>query len=233
MRDLVYSYICGGMKRAGAVPCKRSMIDGRPRIIHHDLKRSQVRRLGMTFANCAIMRTCRQVHQEFAATLYGQSLQILSRHAGHHTLALSHCYVGLVRDILFVLPDPPFDIHLVGQESMVSGTVQHVLQIANALANLFPGSRSLRIGFGPNPLRKTNIDPRNCVDWVCISPGSEEHPTRQEQVAAAGRVIRSIRGRRRAKQLQLEVFEVLRDVNDLTLRVEDTPLCEAFRIAWA
>jgi hypothetical protein len=225
--EIVYNYIFDDLRRTGILWADSSH-DHSSRVFKADIE-SQGEQLPPRegFSDCTIMRTCHQIHQEFAAALYGQLLQISSAHPGHHMLSLSRSYASLVRRILVGLPAMTQQ----GPAGGVSETVRHILRISKVLTKTFPGLVSLQLIFGPCPMKTDrSIEPHRS-DWQCIMPGSKEHLTRDDQVAAAARILRSDFGCRKRVSIpkQLAIFQRIPPLERGIHPVVDTPLCEAFR----
>jgi hypothetical protein len=227
LRDIVYNYVCDDLERT-VMLWADSAREHSPQVFQADIES----RGGQIppqegFSDCTIMRTCHQIHQEFATTLYGQLLRIPSARPGHHTLSLSRSYASLLHSILVGLPAMTQQ----GPAGGVSETVRHILQIANVLTKTFPGLVSLQLVFGPCPMKNDgSIEPHRS-DWQCIMPGSKEHLTRDDQVAAAARILRSDFGCRRRVSIpkQLAIYQRVPPLKRGVHQVVDTPLCEAFR----
>jgi len=151
---MIYGEICSELRRQGlrweaTAPRKRKeegeekvngtrlgLVTGRPdRRDTPGVKRPAI------FADCAIMRTCRQVHSEFAAMLYAQPLQFheLDLRVGVSRIPLSPLYADLVRAV--------FAARTYVFQSNWDGAWLEQLQIACGLSKLFPKARVIRLGW--------------------------------------------------------------------------------------
>jgi hypothetical protein len=113
------------------------------------------------FADCALMRTCRQLHSEFASTLYANPIQLSGIDVGHNEIPLSLRYASLVRTVLHV--------GMILQDLACEKAWRLQLEIASALFRMFPNLDVMRLGWlaaysvthaGPISLRLD--DPSTC-----------------------------------------------------------------------
>lgn len=91
------------------------------------------------FADCAIMRTCRQLHAEFASRLYASPLQLSRIAQGKNILPLSSVYAHLVREVLFV--ESRFSHYHEVPEW------RQKLEIASGLSKMFPQAHIIRLAW--------------------------------------------------------------------------------------
>ncbi|CAO2648006.1 Nn.00g089280.m01.CDS01 [Neocucurbitaria sp. VM-36] len=151
IRDMVYLEICGDLKREGfrwrqtAPPPP----DREPRSQEQKLKDrtpfkdTEQKERPTVFADCAIMRTCRQVHAEFAEVMYSVPLQLDAARVGTNMINLPPMYASLVRSIL-----------VVRASSFECDSDKHwreLLQTANSLLKVFPNATALRVGWWHGP----------------------------------------------------------------------------------
>jgi hypothetical protein len=92
------------------------------------------------YADCAIMRTCRQVHAEFAAVLYGSPLELYNIARSHNVIPISPLYAGLVRTVFVTAAT---GLHAV--DDLHAWRTQ--LQTATGLSNVFVNADILRLGW--------------------------------------------------------------------------------------
>jgi hypothetical protein len=148
LRDMVYEEICSELKREGI---RWTETDFRPesRVF---LSTTTIRPL--QFSDCAIMRTCRQLHAEFAKSMYAIPLQLrlsdsplpkktspsgyIRELKGIHMLPFSPLYTPLVRSVLVLQRLEKDDLDTAWPSS---------LQIANALTRSFPNLDTQRVGW--------------------------------------------------------------------------------------
>lgn len=220
LRDMIYNYICTNLSTNGD-----GWNDKHGAFKHYIPGSSRSRNLG-------IMETCRQVHWEFAETLYAQPLQlcpVLYKYrtqfnvAGSHILPLSLTYAHLVKKVA-VLHDTEirkfraqYDLF----ETKTSGEEQwrHVVSIATRLGKLFPKIQTVRV--------LHRICPRDYgVDYTWQTVCGLLGDTREEQVEESEKFIRCVcwsDGRSIKMPPQLELMHL--DVDTIV----ETPLVEAMR----
>jgi len=144
LRDMVYNYICTDLPQVG---------DGWGD--KHDERRyghpAATEEQAGALQNCNITRTCRQIHWEFAETLYTQPLQICSSKleymtrftqfivAASHILPLSLTYGHLVKKVA-VLHDTNYSTNPSVEENW-----RHVVTIVTQLGKLFPKIQTVRV----------------------------------------------------------------------------------------
>lgn len=147
---MIYQDICADLKRQGlrwaeTAPCTRELsknqTDETVEDAHtdgNDKKMLAVKRPAI-YADCAVMRTCRQLHAEFAAVLYSQPISMLGIIGGVNEMPLSPLYSTLIRSILVT--------HSSHHESMNDHQWRVQLQIGGELNRSFPNATTLRIGW--------------------------------------------------------------------------------------
>jgi hypothetical protein len=154
IRDMVYAEICGCLKRRGlqwgATAPRESTQPAEdaysPRVIkcprgrrNHDGEQEEPADPPLMFADCAIMRTCRQLHAEFATVLYATPLQVSTTLVGKYNMPVSSTYAHLVREVLHASSS----LHL-GKNS---AAWRNHLQMATGLSKIFPQASSIRLAF--------------------------------------------------------------------------------------
>jgi hypothetical protein len=92
------------------------------------------------YTDCAIMRTCRQVHAEFAAVLYGSPLELYNIVQSDNVIPISPLYAGLVRTVFVTAATGLFAV-----DDLDAWRTQ--LQTANGLSNVFVNANILRLGW--------------------------------------------------------------------------------------
>jgi hypothetical protein len=156
---MIYQEISGGLKREGlrwaaTAPAQRTdQEDEYTKIfmrkipwkacpaVTHEERRAEIVRPSI-FSNCAIMRTCRQLHSEFATMLYSSPLQLFCNLRQLYESGLtpiSPLYASLVRSVLIVetcLNDASDD-----------KSWRQQLQLATSLSKLFPQANCIRLGW--------------------------------------------------------------------------------------
>ncbi|KAH7088206.1 hypothetical protein FB567DRAFT_333398 [Paraphoma chrysanthemicola] len=162
VRDLIYQEIAGELKREGVkwkatTPAQRTdevvkslpnkkgpNTYGQAPVVRPDV-----------FADCAIMRTCHQLHSEFASTLYSSPLQ-LHCSSGQlycsNTIPISPLYAGLVRSMFFVYGTL--------DDASNNKSWRDKLQMATSISKLFPQATCLRLAWFISEAPK---DPVNLV----------------------------------------------------------------------
>jgi hypothetical protein len=153
LRDMIYVHVCDGMPHEG---------NGWRKIDEYamDWTLENIGKPTARFQNCNIMRTCRQVHWEFAEVLYARPLQLTGSispfHkvvAGSHILPLSTTYAHLVKRLAV--------IHSVDAEEFYNRTVpldpsfeaaqtpveqwRNIATAAMQLVKLFPALQTVRV----------------------------------------------------------------------------------------
>lgn len=157
IRDIIYDLIRNELKREGlnwlaTVPhaneaeWKKIQEGGRTGDLHGGVARGlipaeePIAQLDR-FSDCAIMRTCRQVHSEFASVLYACPIHFLAWRRHVNEIPISPIYAGLVRSVLAVdacgdWSEPK------SEEAWLS-----ILQVAHSCAKLFPNATVIRVGW--------------------------------------------------------------------------------------
>jgi len=150
LRDMIYNYICTDLPQIGD-GWRDKHDEGRYGIPAATEAQADI------LHDCNIMRTCRQVHWEFAEMLYAQPLQICSPIyefqtqfilPGSHILPLSPTYAHLVKKVAVLhdtaignVPDQYY------YRASTSGDHQwrHVVSVATHLGKLFPMIQTVRV----------------------------------------------------------------------------------------
>jgi hypothetical protein len=139
LRDIIYQNICDDLKREGIVWEKFALevrVNEYGEV--HLLGREMQRRCPEVFSNCAIMRTCRQMHSEFAECMYAIPMQMAFNSIGLHMLPFSPIYIPLVRSVVAIYTEC---------EHCWSLRLSTALKIANALTRTFPNLDTQRVGW--------------------------------------------------------------------------------------
>jgi hypothetical protein len=148
LRDMTYVYVCDGMRHDGSGWRKKGEYAGDCYIPDDCII------LGwqpIIFQNCNIMRTCRQVHWEFAKVLYTRPLQrtgvtsVTESHivvAESYIIQLSVTYAHLVEKLAFIHSTDLRDFHELNyfREELLT-TTDHwrdIVTAATQLVKLFP-----------------------------------------------------------------------------------------------
>lgn len=221
LRDMVYNYICIDLPQIGD-GWRDKHDEGRYGIPAATEAQADV------LQDCNIMRTCRQVHWEFAETLYAQLLQICSPiyefqtqfiRPGSHILPLSPTYAHLVKKVA-VLHHTGIPDHRSRLEQSTSGDEQwrHVVTVATQLAKLFPKIQTVRV--------LHRICPSDYLDHTWATACGLRGNTRKEQVKESQKFIRGScwsDGRKVKMPRQLELVHLDFDT------IVETPLVEAMR----
>jgi hypothetical protein len=129
IRDMIYRNVCDDLRREGYVWEHMAPGNAAPEM-HHT--RPEV------FSDCAIMRTCRQMHSEFAKRLYAIPMHMEFKSICLYIFPFSPLYTPLVRSMLVIYGEP---------EKHSLRKFLAVLQIANALNNTFPNLDTQRVGW--------------------------------------------------------------------------------------
>jgi hypothetical protein len=162
---MIYHEMCGGLKRIGAKwettsPQKDDLLEKQKHkhtsghACKHDKSDPNKDNIGWKFTNtawksagrpdqhadCAIMRTCRQVHAEFASVLYGSPLELSGISRGGNIISISALYAGLVRTVFANVT-----IDLLKMNDLDACRMQ--LQTANGLSKVFVNANILRLGW--------------------------------------------------------------------------------------
>jgi hypothetical protein len=151
---MVYQEICGGLKRKGVrwkatAPQADGVLNKKNGesenaspsecggwVMSNDAWKSCPR----SSVNCAMMRTCRQLHAEFAAVLYGSPLELHKIARGRNVIPISPLYTGLVRAV--------FAVGVSGLDpNDCLDTWRTQLQVAVGLSGTFVNANTLRIGW--------------------------------------------------------------------------------------
>jgi hypothetical protein len=90
--------------------------------------------------DCAIMRTCRQVHAEFASVLYGSPLELYNIVQSDNVIPISPLYASLVRTVFATAATGLFAV-----DDLDAWRTQ--LQTATGLSNVFVNANTLRLGW--------------------------------------------------------------------------------------
>jgi hypothetical protein len=161
IRDLVYDEICGELKREGlrwdATAPRARTTSATTAMVESSTpyRRSDPVTRPAVFADCAAMRTCRQLHSEFASALYSSPLQLSGLGAGLNEVILSPVYAGLVRTV--------FAAYACLNEAGCDDTWLETLEIAAGLSTVFP-NLDVRLGwfvtsYAEDPVTLTLRDP--------------------------------------------------------------------------
>jgi hypothetical protein len=129
IRDMIYRNICDDLHREGYVWEHMAYGNAAPEMYHI---RPEV------FSDCAIMRTCRQMHSEFAKRLYAIPMHIEFKSICLHMFPFSPLYVPLVRSVLAIYSE---------HKQYSSDRFPPVLQIVNAFSKTFPNLDTQRVGW--------------------------------------------------------------------------------------
>ncbi|KAH7077661.1 hypothetical protein BKA63DRAFT_489213 [Paraphoma chrysanthemicola] len=221
VRDLIYQEIAGELKREGVkwkatTPAQRTdeedestrrfmrkslplksepKFDDQAAVVRPDV-----------FADCAIMRTCHQLHSEFANTLYSSPMQ-LHCSSGQlycsNTIPISPLYAGLVRSVYLV--------YGCINDASSDKSWRDKLQIATSLSKLFPQATCLRLSWYITYVAK---DPavlvsRNPEAW------DETVQTAEKTIKAVRKISKTISNVTLIIPHNLEVVQVLRTRSDL------------------
>ncbi|KAI4626264.1 uncharacterized protein J4E87_004765 [Alternaria ethzedia] len=225
LRDMIYNYICTDLPQIGdgwrdkhdegkyGIP---AATEAQADILH----------------DCNIMRTCRQVHWEFAEMLYAQPLQICSPIyefqtqfilPGSHILPLSPTYADLVKKVA-VLHDTEIghtrdQYHKLGKNTSVENHWRNLVTIATQLGKLFPKIQTVRVLYRICP-RDYSRD--KTFQTLCGLHGD----TREKQVEKSETFIKGVcwsDGRPVKLPPQLELVNLDFDT------IVETPLVEAIK----
>jgi hypothetical protein len=157
IRDMIYGHICGDLKRKGlrwaATAPHTTKQPGDDNISKNaqyrinapqsnglsDQEASETASPSVLFADCAIMRTCHQLHAEFASVLYASPLQLSGISQGNNILPFSSTYAHLVRQVVSVETRFSYfnEVHEWRQK----------LQIAAGLSKIFSKARVIRLAW--------------------------------------------------------------------------------------
>ncbi|KAI4664609.1 uncharacterized protein J4E79_002906 [Alternaria viburni] len=224
LRDMIYNYICTDLPQIG---------DGW-RDKHDEGKYgipAATEAQAAVLHDCNIMRTCRQVHWEFAEMLYAQPLQICSPIyefqtqfilPGSHILPLSPTYAHLVKKVAVLhdtaIGNVPDDYYY---RASTSGDHQwqHVVSVATQLGKLFPMIQTVRVLHRICP-RDYSYD--TTFQTLCGLLGDN----REEQVEKSEKFIKGVcwsDGRPVKLPPQLELVNLDFDT------IVETPLVEAIK----
>jgi hypothetical protein len=129
IRDMIYRNVCDDLRREGYVWEHMAQGSAAPEM-HHT--RPEV------FSDCAIMRTCRQMHSEFAKRLYAIPMHMEFKSTCLYIFPFSPLYTPLVRSVLVIYGEP---------EKHSFRRFPAVLKIANALNNTFLNLDTQRVGW--------------------------------------------------------------------------------------
>jgi hypothetical protein len=221
LRDMIYNYICTDLPQNGD-GWRETHDEGKYGIPAAQQDHTLV------LQDCNIMRTCRQVHWEFAEVLYGRLLQICGDVSqfqsqflvpGSHILPLSPNYAHLVRKVA-VLHDTGIREDMSLYQAKTSGDEQwcHVVAVATLLAKLFPKIQTVRVIH--------RICPRGHLDQTWETVCGLRGDTREWQVRESEKFIRGVcwsDGRNVKLPRQLELIHLDFDT------VVETPLVEALK----
>jgi hypothetical protein len=89
---------------------------------------------------CTVMRTCRQLHAEFASVLYGSPLELYDIARGSNSIPISARYAGLVRTVFATATTALLQV-----DSLDAWRMQ--LQTANELSKVFVNANIVRLGW--------------------------------------------------------------------------------------
>ncbi len=206
---MIYVFVCNEMRHEGygwrniGEPSNNESIPGGQR------KTNELK-------NCAIMRTCRQVHWESAKVFYARPLQLTGiswktrSHvvvAGSHIIPLSVTYAHLVRKLAVIHSTGLHDFHGLSfvYKPLSSATIQwrDIITAATQLVKLFPTIKTLRF--------LHEIKESTFPDQTWESMIGKCGATREEQVETAERFINAVRlsdSRKMKIPLQLELLHV-------------------------
>ncbi|OAL49608.1 hypothetical protein IQ07DRAFT_588154 [Pyrenochaeta sp. DS3sAY3a] len=151
IRDMIYVEICADLRREGwrwqqtAPRNYDEEEDPDPELQWHDeyTHRHERERFTeqperpATFSDCAAMRTCKQLHAEFAAHLYAIPIQIGRAVMGSNVLPFSRTYAPLVRNVL--VPR--------GANGIVDPVWASFFQTTTSLGKMFPNMKTLRVNW--------------------------------------------------------------------------------------
>jgi hypothetical protein len=152
LRDMIYQEICGKLKRKGVrwqatapqtcgVLSKKDKEESEKRSMSGWVMSNEAwKSCPKDSADCTIMRTCRQVHAEFAAVLYGGPLELHDISQGSNVIPISPIYRGLVRTV-FSTGAPGLN----RTDDLDAWRTQ--LQIAAGLSGAFVDANTLRLGW--------------------------------------------------------------------------------------
>jgi hypothetical protein len=165
IRDMIYQEMCGSLKRKGVrweatSPQKDGLLEKqkhehiRGYACKHNENDPSKDDIGWKSTNivwkstgrpdqhadCAIMRTCHQVHAEFASVLYGSPLELYDISRGGNIISISSLYAGLVRTIFATATTELLKI-----DDLDAWRMQ--LQTANGLSKVFVNANILRLGW--------------------------------------------------------------------------------------
>ncbi|KAF1842076.1 uncharacterized protein K460DRAFT_370074 [Cucurbitaria berberidis CBS 394.84] len=154
IRDMVYAQVCAGLRRDGirwwqtAPPLatresKAQEEETRaPLEDEKDEKDEEDVGSSVAYADCAIMRTCRQVHAEFAEVVYSTPLQLNDVEPGINLIKFPPLYASLVRSVLVVRT-----ISLRQIDNQSDKEWRELLQSATSISKVFPNTTTLRVGW--------------------------------------------------------------------------------------
>jgi hypothetical protein len=126
---MIYQNTCDDLRREGYVWEHMAHGNDAPEMYHI---RPEV------FSDCAIMRTCRQMHSEFAKCLYAIPMHFELESICLHMMPFSPLYKPLVRSVLAIYSE---------HEQHSFDRFPSTLQIANALSKTFPNLDTQRVGW--------------------------------------------------------------------------------------
>jgi hypothetical protein len=197
LRDMVYQAICSELKREGVewsktapevdeeTEEKERASEGKPSgpadsaktfLWKTDDQRDPVERPGI-FADCTIMRTCRQMHAEFASVLYGSPMHLSPAiHKGKNTISISPIYASLVRAVYCEMK------YSDRGDSPEAWWWQ--LSVATGLSKMFANTHVLRLGW----CAETRIEGVRTL--AAISPEAWNEAVRQAKGAI--KAVRSV-----------------------------------------
>lgn len=147
IRDLVYVEICGDLKREGfRWQSTAPLAENRPQRSIAEMQKDELpykdtvqKERPSSLADCAVMRTCKQVHAEFAEVMYSIPFQLHQVRPGINIIPLSPVYASIIRSVLVVRS--VFN----GGES--DAHFRDLLQTATSLSKTFPNAAVLRVGW--------------------------------------------------------------------------------------
>jgi hypothetical protein len=181
IRDMIYGHICGDLKRKGlrwaatephitkqpvdgdvgkTAECK---IDGPQSNDLSDQEAKDTTIPPVLFADCAVMRTCHQVHAEFASVLYASPLHVSGISQGNNILPFSFTYAHLVRQVVSVEKGFSYsnEVHEWRQK----------LQIAAGISWIFPKAQVIRLAWLVNHGNSALLTTSDAEKWKTAVEG--------------------------------------------------------------
>ncbi|KAI4656087.1 hypothetical protein J4E93_000804 [Alternaria ventricosa] len=225
LRDMIYNHICTDLPQIGD-GWRDKHDEGRYGIPAATEAQADI------LHDCNIMRTCRQVHWEFAEMLYAQPLQICSPIyefqtqfilPGSHILPLSPTYAHLVKKVAVLHDTGIGNIRdwygKFGTDTSCEHQWRHVVSVATQLGKLFPRIQTVRV--------LHRICPRDYIyDTTFLTLCGLLGDTREKQVELSEKFIKGVcwsDGRPVKLPPQLELVHLDFDT------IVETPLVEAMK----